>query len=401
MQLLSLPSALLLSPLLLASGDDTYSWPQWDGPNLTGISSERDWSSEGKEKDLWRVELGIGYSTVAVSDGRVFTMGYDVQAGLDSVFCLDALTGEVKWQHCYPSKIWNLAHEGGTVNTPSVDGDVVYSLNREGNLFCLEAATGEVVWHNALMEDENPHGLEIPRWGFSASPLIVGDDLFINCGRVLAIDKETGDVLWRSEDYGHAYGTPLAYEQDGQELIAVLNGSGVGVIDREDGSEVARKEFAGKARGVNAGTPVLIDGSFFVCTKTLPSAARFRLEEGEIVTEWQNRELVTSFSGCVLVDGFLYGFDDNVLKCIDEGGERQWMQRGIGAGAVCAAGDRLLVMGGTGELIVAQATETEFKELSRAKLFEEGNYWTKPILANGVIYCRSSKGTMVARDHRK
>ena len=96
-----------------------------------------------------------------------------------------------------------------------------------------------------------------------------------------------------------------------------------------------------------------------------------------------------------------FGFDGAILKCVDEAGEKAWSKRGIGNGAVLAAGDRLLVMGGTGELIVAKATETEYTELSKVQLFDEGKYWTKPILCNGIIYCRSSKGTMVARDHRE
>ncbi|MEM9801148.1 MAG: hypothetical protein AAGA20_12545, partial [Planctomycetota bacterium] len=96
----------LLSTPLVPTTEGEYTWPQWDGPARTGISTETDWASEGKEEDLWRVELGLGYSTVSVADGRLYTMGYDREAGLDSVFCLDALTGEIIWQHSYPSEIW-------------------------------------------------------------------------------------------------------------------------------------------------------------------------------------------------------------------------------------------------------------------------------------------------------
>ena len=234
-----LAPAFLLGGAAPAANDEEYSWPQWDGPARTGISTETAWKSEGKKEDLWRTELGLGYSTVSVADGRVFTMGYDKESGLDTVWCLDALTGEIVWEHSYPSKIWNRAHKGGTVNTPSVDGDVVYTLNREGNLFCLDVETGEVVWHNFLMAEGNVHELEIPTWGFSASPLIVGDELFLNCGRILSIDKDTGDVLWRSEDYGHGYGTPIAFEFDGEEVLAAMNGTRVCVLSQEDGSEIA------------------------------------------------------------------------------------------------------------------------------------------------------------------
>lgn len=401
MKTIVLPLLLLVPCAFSQSGDADHSWPQWDGPQRSGISTETAWSSEGKAEDLWRVELGLGYSTVSVQDGRLFTMGYDKESGLDTIWCLDALSGEVEWKHSYPSKIWDRAHEGGTVNTPSVDGDVVYSLNREGNLFCLEAATGKVLWHNFLMAEGNDNGLEYPSWGFSASPLVVGDELFLNCGRILSIDKKTGKVKWKSGDYGHAYGTPIAFQREDKALIATLNGTSVGVVSQADGSEVYSLEFGGKSRGVNAATPILIDDSLFVSSGTLPSGARLAFGDGELVPVWQNREMVNSFSGCVKVGTHLYGFDGRILKCIDLDGESKWLERGIGNGAVLAAADRLLVMGGTGELIVAKATPEKFEELSRVALFEEGRYWTKPILVNGIVYCRSSKGSLVARDHRQ
>jgi outer membrane protein assembly factor BamB len=397
--------ALLLLALSTPAQDD-WAWPQWDGPELSGISTETAWTSEGRAEDLWRVELGLGYSAVSVVDGRLYTMGYDPEAGLDSVWCLDALTGETVWRHTYYSDLWDMAHEGGTVNTPSVDtsGEEarVFALNREGNLFCLDAASGAVRWHTFLLSEGNQHELEYPRWGFSAAPLLVGDDLILNCGRVLSVDKQSGEVKWKSEDYGHAYGTPLAFEHEGQPVIAVLNGERLGVVSRADGTQLYATEFAGTGRGVNGATPVRIEDSLFVSSSSIPAGARFRLgAEGELVELWKNQEMVSSFSGCVKVDDHLYGFDRGILKCLDLDGTTVWAERGIDNGAVMAAGDRLLVMGGTGELIVAYATPELFDELSRAPLFEEGRYWTKPILVNGIVYCRSSKGTLVARDHRE
>ena len=394
------------TPLCPAALAQDHTWPQWDGPELAGISSETAWASEGAAEDLWRVDVGLGYSTISVAGGRVYTMGYDAEAGMDSVWCLDALTGETVWRHRYYAEIWKLAHEGGTVNTPSIDlsGDAarVFALNREGNLFCLAADTGEVLWHRFLMAEGNPHELEYPRWGFSASPLLVGDDLILNCGRLLSIDKSSGAVKWKSEDYGHAYGTPLAFEHAGERLLAALNGERLGIVSRADGTQRYAVEFAGTGRGVHAATPVQIDDSVFVSSGTLSAAARFGLgEEGELTELWRNAEMVSSFSGCVKVDDHLFGFHRGILRCIDFDGTELWSERGIDNGAVMAAGDRLLVMGGTGELIVAYATPELFDEISRVPLFEEGRYWTKPVLANGVVYCRSSRGELVARDHRE
>ena len=387
---------------LFATGNenDEFSWPQWDGPERTNLSRETNWVSAGKKEHLWETEVGLGYSTVTVKDGRLFTMGYDRDQGLDTVFCFDALTGKELWAHSYPSEIWNRAHEGGTVNTPTIDGKVLYSLNREGNLFCLNIEDGEVVWHTELKPEDNLYELEYPTWGYSASPLVVGDEMFLNCGRLLSIDKETGEVLWASKDYGHAYGTPILFELEGKPVLAALNGNGAAVVSAEDGEEVFFHAFAGRNRGVNAATPIVIDDAIFVSSGTIPAGALLAFGDGEMIPVWESREMVNSFSGCVRVGDHLYGFDQQILKCIDLDGERQWQTRDYGNGAVFAAGDRLIVMGDSGELIVAQATPEEYKELSKVKIFEEGRYWTKPILVNGIIYARSSKGHLVARDHR-
>ncbi len=397
-------------PLLLAGaaftlphgndGDD-FTWPQWDGPDRNGHTKENAWSSTGKEESLWEMEVGLGYSTVTIADGRLFTMGYDVDAGLDLVWCLDPLTGEEIWVHTYESKIWNQAHEGGTVNTPSIDGDVVYTLNREGNAYCLDAETGDVVWHNNLMDEEAGNELTSPTWGYSASPLVLENELILNCGRILSLDKKTGEIQWASKDYGHAYGTAAAFELEGKPVVAVLNGNGVGIVSRETGEELYYQQFGGQGRGVNAATPIVIDDAVFVSSGTLPGGALFAFGDGELIPVWENREMSNSFSGCVKMGDYMYGFDQALLKCIDLDGHKMWEERGIGNGAVLGAGERIILMGGTGELIVAEATPKEFKELSRVQLFDSGSYWSKPILVNGVIYCRSSKGSLVARDHRQ
>ncbi|MFT5049890.1 MAG: outer membrane protein assembly factor BamB [Chlamydiales bacterium] len=396
----------LLGPLAglpsTPSVSDDFSWPQWDGPQLNGISREKAWASEGQEANLWELPVGMGYSAVAVQDGRLYTMGYDKDGGVDIIWCVDAMTGEERWTQSYPCKIWDLAHPGGTVNTPSIDGDVVYTLNREGNLYCFDGESGDIKWHTMLMPEDNIYELEYPRWGFSAAPLVLDDALIINCGRVISIDKKTGEVQWVSEDYGHAYGTATPFEFEGEQLIAVLNLRGVGIVRIEDGEQAYFHEFAGTGRGVNAATPIVIDDAIFVSSGTIPAGALLAFGDGEMVPVWQNREMANSFSGCVRMGDHLYGFDQSELKCIDLEGESKWSVRGIGNGAVTGAGDRILAMGATGELIIAQASAEQYKELSRVQVFDDdASYWTKPILVNGIIYCRSSKGSLVARDHRQ
>lgn len=386
----------LLVPALAAPSD----WPQWNGPGNDGVSTETEWKSEGAEASLWEAEVGLGYSTVSVVGELLVTMGYDDAAGQDTVYCFNAVSGEELWRHSFTAAIWNLAHEGGTVNTPSFDGERVFVLNREGNLFCLDAKSGDVLWHVFLMAMGNPQELEYPRWGFSGSPVVLDDGVYLNCGKLLSIERATGKVLWASEDFGHAYGTPLAFDLNGVPALAVMNANGMGIVDRAEGKTLGFYELAGKERGIHAATPVLMGDKLFVAAGTVPGCALLEVSPDGIAPVWENRELVTAFSGAVEMGDHLYGFDRRVLKCVDSAGKTLWSERGIDNGAVTGAGDRLIVMGGNGELQILRATPKGYELESKAELFDEGRYWTKPILVNGIIYCRSSKGRLVARDHR-
>lgn len=387
---------LLVSAAAVDPGQDGAAWPQWHGPAHDGVSTETDWAAEGET--LWETEVGLGYSSVVVQDGRLYTMGYMEEFGEDLVWCLDARTGEEIWAHAYPAKIWNEAHRGGTVNTPTIDGDALYSLNREGNLFRLDAESGEVVWHVNITEE---HGVTPPRWGFSASPVVDGDRLILNAGKVLCLSKEDGALRWSSKDYGQAYATPTRLEIGGKPVVAVLNGNGLGVLDPAEGKELYTHGFgAGAQRGVTASAPVAIDETVFLSSQPAGGGARLGFGDAGVEVLWENKTLVTGLSEAVLVGGHLYGFDDQVLKCVDLDGNEKWNRRGIGAGAVMGTPDRILVMGGDGALTVIAASPDAYTELSRAELFEGGRFWTKPILVGGVIYCRSSEGGLVARDHR-
>ena len=98
-------------------------WPCWRGPYRNGTSLETGWSHSGPttgRKVLWKASGGKGFSSFAVADGRVFTMGNATD--VDTVFCLDAETGKVLWKHSYPCPLTPLAYEGGPSATPAVDG---------------------------------------------------------------------------------------------------------------------------------------------------------------------------------------------------------------------------------------------------------------------------------------
>ncbi len=382
-------------PSSLASGAP-HDWPQYRGPQHDGTSLESGWKVEGATESLWKASVGLGYSSVAVSNGRLYTLGFDKDAEKDVIYCLDALTGEERWAYPYPAKIWNQFHGGGSLTTPSVDDGRVFVSDREGIFLCLDAETGEEIWKQDLQER---YGVKPPTWGFSASPLVLDDMLVLNVGKTIAVDKKTGEKLWETRDSGHAYSTPIDFTLAGNRALAVFNGSGLAVFGLAKGDELYFHEWKVQYE-VNASTPVVVGEKLFISSGGGKGCALLAPGEKEKSVVFENKEMRTSMAGCVLWKDHLYGFDDKVLKCIDLTGAEKWKERDIEMGALIVADGKLLVMDGAGELIVAPASPEKFEALSRTKVLDGGVYWTTPTLANGLIYCRSSLGDLVCRDHR-
>src|SRR5437773_5632782 len=93
--------AAVLSSLISFSAQ-AEDWPHWRGPDFNGISKETGWSAkwpgEGPKK-LWSAKVGIGFASVSVSRGFVYTTGNTGNKDdTDIVFCFDANTGAVVWK---------------------------------------------------------------------------------------------------------------------------------------------------------------------------------------------------------------------------------------------------------------------------------------------------------------
>jgi outer membrane protein assembly factor BamB len=388
-------TTLLTSPLF--AGDEKGEWPHWLGPDRDGISKEKGWSVEGAEEPLWEMNVGLGYSTVSIQDGRLFTMGHNEENQEDLIWCLDPLTGEELWAHALPAKIWKRAHGGGTLSTPSADGEVVFASNREGNFFCLDAESGEVRWHKQLEEE---YELDNATWGFAASPLVFEKMVVMNSGWVLAFDKK-GKLLWKSErDYGDAYSTPAPFEYKKRSCLAVFGGEGMAIIERKSGKELASFEWKTKY-DVNAATPLVVGKDrFFISSGYSHGCAMLELKKNELEVAWESKGMATQMSGCVLFEEHLYGFDESKLKCFDLDGEELWAERGLGKSALVIADGKILSMTSRGELVILNASPEGYDELYRKKVLSGGVYWTTPVLLDGLVYCRNSKGDLVCLDHR-
>ena len=214
-------------------------WPNWRGPRHDGASQETGWNSDAWPVDglpvLWSREVGVGFSSIAVAAGSCYTMGHEGDD--DHVWRLDAEDGHVIWNHAYPSKLVDNLHEGGPAATPTVDGDRVYTVGKEGHFVALAVDDGSPVW---TVEFQQEFDVKMPEWGFSCSPLVQGDLVIVDAGCLAAFDKRSGKLAWKTAVFRPGYGSPTPLERAGERLVAVLNNDALLVVRLADGSQVAQ-----------------------------------------------------------------------------------------------------------------------------------------------------------------
>jgi outer membrane protein assembly factor BamB len=374
-------------------------WPQYRGPNRDGISAEKGWSVNWDQKGpkvLWKASLGGGYSSFSVVAGKVLTMGNT--GGTDTVFCLKADSGQQVWKHSYSAQE-DWGGYKGPHSTPTVDGNSVYVLSNDGQLFCLDLATGKVAWSKRMEKD---FGASPPQWGFACSPLVLDKMLILDVGPTIALDKATGDRIWKSPDFSPAYSSPIAFELGKERFIASFNGSGLTIFKADDGKEVGHQRWETRY-GVNAATPIVSDGKIFISSGYGTGCALFQAGEGKLKQLWKNKSIANHCNSCVLWRGCVYGFNDNVggagkLVCLDFAtGQVKWRQDGLGTGSLMLADGKMIILSEGGELVIAEASPEGFKQLARAQVLGE-TCWTVPVLSGGRIYCRNHAGNMVCLD---
>jgi outer membrane protein assembly factor BamB len=204
-------------------------WPQYLGPERNAVSAEtgllRSWPAGGPEV-LWTVPLGPGFGGAAVSDNAVFVLDRagDTQ---DVLRCYSLATGKEQWKYGYtaPGK----TSFPGSRSVPAIDGKYVYTCGPFGDVHCFDATTQKPVWHKNVWKDFG--GDNVPRWGISQSPLIMGNLLILASqtkqAGVVAYNKKMGDVVWKTPAFpGNAgYVSPKIVTISGKEQIIMISGA--------------------------------------------------------------------------------------------------------------------------------------------------------------------------------
>ncbi|MBI3466836.1 MAG: PQQ-like beta-propeller repeat protein [Planctomycetes bacterium] len=381
-------------------------WPQWRGPERNGILREtgllQQWPAEGP-KLLWQIEdLGSGYSTPAVVGDRLYVCANE---GMEDEFvrALSVADGKRIWSTRIGSVGENRGQDyPGARSTPTVDGQVVYALGSNGDLVCLESTTGKPRWQRNLQTD---FGGRPGNWAYAESPLVDGDVLVCTPGgseaTLVALNKNTGDVIWKSAVPGGeeaAYSSTIIVETGGVKQYVQFLQKGLVGVDAATGKFLWRYDRTAVNSPANIPTPVAGDALVFSSNRRGAGGGvvELKVNQGEVTAEevYFKQKVPHSIGGSVLLNGYLYGTTSQAMVCVDfSTGELKWEERGIGAGAVCFADNRLYVHGEeNGDVALVEATPEAYREHGRftppGEPQGKGKAWTYPVLANGKLYVR-------------
>jgi outer membrane protein assembly factor BamB len=380
-------------------------WPQWRGPNRDGISQEtgllQQWP-EGGPKLVWHVtSAGYGFSTPAVVAERLYLLGNE---GITNEFvqALSVKDGQTVWRTRLGNSGPNRGPQyPGARSTPTVDGAVLYALGSDGDLACVDLASGHVRWAKNLRTD---FGGRPGNWAYAESPLVDGDRVVCTPGgsesTLIALNKNTGDVLWKSAVPGGdeaAYASIIIVDFGGLKQYVQFLQKGLVGVGASTGKFLWRYDQTAKGSPANIPTPVAADGYVYSgASLSGGGIIHLKVQDGAVQVEpiVFTPKLPTSIGGAVKIGDNLYGTTGQAMLCVEfTTGKLKWDERALGAASVCFADGRLYLHGENGEVALVEARPDGYHQDGR---FTPSNppdrgsakAWAYPVVANGRLYIR-------------
>lgn len=394
-----------------AAASPAADWPQWRGPARDGKSADtgllKEWP-EGGPKLAWKATaLGSGYASISVVGNRLYTMG-----DIDGASTLLALDGNKDGKIIWSLKVGKAGAPGwggfgGPRCTPTVDGGQVFAVDQWGEFICA-GTDGKEQWRKSYEKD---FGAKRPEWGFSESPLVDGDKVIATPGgqggAMVALDRKTGEVLWRSKDFrdGAQYSSIVIAEFGGVRQYVQLFMNNLVGVSAKDGAVLWNASREGKTAVIP--TPI-IEGEIVYVTSGYGvgcNAFKITAQDGKFRAEevYSNKEMANHHGGVIQLGNNVYGYSDGKgLVCQElKSGKTVWAEKGkVQKSSVSLAEGMLYVREeDTGTVILVEATGEGFREHGR---FAQPNRakekaWPHPTIAGGKLYLRD-QGTLLCYD---
>ncbi len=389
------------------------SWSQWRGAHRDGKMPESagawpDSISNDRLVQVWKVDLAEGYSSPVIAGGKVFTVetrakemeiaqGFDVASG--------ARVWEQKWDGAMKVPFFAAKNGSWVRATPATDGESVFVGGMRDVLVNLDAAKGTEIWRVDFVARE---GTELPAFGFASSPLIDGDDLYVQAGMaVTKLDKKSGKTVWRAlEDrramFASAFSSPLIATIHGKRQLVVQTRSALAGLDLETGAELWSTPVEA-FRGMNILTPTVVGNRIFTATygggsffyEVQKSDAGF-----DVDLLWRAKKIEGYMASPLAIGGHVYlHARDKKFYCIElDSGKVAWVsdEKFGEYSSMVANGNRVLALDQRGELLLFDASPEKFMELDRRKVSKEPT-WAHLAVDGETVFVRGLKSLSAFR----
>jgi len=388
---------MIASPVLAAD------WPQFGGPDQlftaksSGLADK--WPDDGPRK-LWSRDLGEGYSSIIAVDGVLYTM---YRAGEEEVVCaLNAKDGTTRWEHRYaapPAEGHVMQFTAGPRSTPLYSDGMLYTIGVAGVMHCLDAKTGEAKWKVDLWKDFDGSFLN---HGYSSSPFAYKDTVIVLVGgeghAIMALDKKSGDVKWKKQDFKNSYSTPKLVKVGGREQLLCFMAKELASVNPDSG-ELYWSYPHENEWGQNICLPVTGDDNMLFFSNTGAGSRGVRLKPAgdtvEVEEVWSTRKAQLFHVNSVRIGDYVYASSGGGSPCFFlainiKTGKLAWRERGFAKATFVYSDDKFIILDEEGVLALAKATPEKFTVLSKFKLFDDVA-WTIPTLVDKTLYVRDKK----------
>jgi outer membrane protein assembly factor BamB len=383
-------------------------WPQFRGPNRDDRSPDtgllKDWPTDGPPLAWKKADLGVGYTSIALVDGTIYTMGD--KNGSAFIHALDSKDGAIRWS----AKVGRGGGGApGSSSTPTVAGGVVIALGQHGDLVCVSADKGKELWRHNLADDfKGTRGT----WDYCESVLIDGDKVICTPGgsqaTILALDRKSGEVIWKCpiKDESAGYSSGVISEGGGvRQYVQLLANSLVGVR-ASDGKLLWRYGQNGDRFGGNTAnipTPIALGNRVFAAAGYGRGAALVELSKDDNTIKarevYFNHQLNNKHGGVVIVGDSVFADrdDSGTPYCADlKTGKVKWQRQqrteGRSSAAITYADGRLYVRYANGYVALVDAEADSYKEHGSFKIPNSDDHsWNHPVVIGGKLYLREKE----------
>lgn len=367
-------------------------WPGFRGPGrdgiVRGVRIKTDWTA-APPVQLWHRPVGPGWSSFAVSGDLFYTQ--EQRGENEEVVCYKMATGQPVWSHKDGARFFESNGGAGPRATPTLSNGRVYAFGATGILNALDANNGNVIWSHNVATETNT---QVPFWGFSSSPLVIGDEVVVAAaGQLVAYEAAGGNKRWVGPSGGGSYSSPQSVTLDGVTQILLMSESGATSVAPADG-----KQLWSHAWSVNSIVqPATTADGDVVITSQANGARRLGITHNaggwSVAERWTSNGLKPYFNDFVIHKGYAYGFDGRILSCIDlKDGQRKWKGGRYGNGQLVVLPDQdlLLVLSEEGEIALVQATPDQFTEIAKVPALQ-GKTWNHPVIVGDKLLVRNGE----------